>query len=202
MTKEELSFHWDYFTNISKDFEATDRYVSHTSLGSRNNNKTSSLEFLKLLMIICAEFETMCKLINKHIDNTFNLKSKTEMHTLLSKVISTYPEITDIEVTTSSRTTIKPLKNCFDKQNHLTLEWWTAHNLLKHQGHKNYNLATLKNVTNALASLYVLFAYMSREIQDAYIPFNTCTAILSKYTPMSIFASPDIEDIAYEPLEE
>lgn len=63
MTKEELSFHWDYFTNISKDFEATDRYVSHTSLGSRNNNKTFSLEFLKLLMIICAEFETMCKLI-------------------------------------------------------------------------------------------------------------------------------------------
>ena len=49
MTKEELSFHWDYFTNISKDFEATDRYVSHTSLGSRNNNKTFSLEFLKII---------------------------------------------------------------------------------------------------------------------------------------------------------
>lgn len=110
MTKEELSFHWDYFTNISKDFEATDRYVSHTSLGSINNDETFSLEFLKLLMIICAEFETMCKLINKHIDNTFNLKSKTDMPTLLSKIISTYPEITDIEVTTSSRTTIKPLK--------------------------------------------------------------------------------------------
>ena len=88
MTKEELSFHWDYFTNISKDFEATDRYVSHTSLGSINNDETFSLEFLKLLMIICAEFETMCKLINKHIDNTFNHKSKTDMPTLLYKIIT------------------------------------------------------------------------------------------------------------------
>lgn len=200
MTKDELNLHWSCFLTIDSDFKLTDRYVDHGIFGSCQNKATFSIEFSKLLLLICNEFEAMCRLMNKHIDSSFDLKSKIDILLLSEKIVSKYPSIRNIEVITLSGSVIKPLKRWCKKSKsgkwYLNLNWWEAYNNLKHNRHENFHRANLKNVTEALASLYVLFIHMAYELREAgeihpVISLQMCTSMCCKYTNTLLLAAPN-----------
>jgi hypothetical protein len=41
--------------------------------------------------------------------------------------------------------------------------WWTANNKVKHERHKHFHQATLKNVLNAVGGLFILLLYLYRD---------------------------------------
>ena len=195
MTIEELRLRWQYFLIIDEEFMKTDKYVEH----SIDNKSTYSVEFSKLLMLICSEFEMMCKLIHKHYDITFNLENYISILNLSELVLQHCSTIREIEVTSTLETNIQPLKNWYKPQDNtkckLNLPWWTDYNNVKHNRHENFKKANLQNVADALASLYVLFIYMAfllgieQNNNNPVLDLSVSKSVICKYIHSQLLAT-------------
>ena len=144
--------YWHYFLILEKDFKETLNYVHLDEA----NLKTFSFEFAKLLVNISTEFETICKLICKEIDGSSSGNIKEYKETILNK----FPKIwsTPVYIDKASQTEIHPLKKWETVGGRL--EWWNAYNNIKHERHKYFEEATLKNSLYALGGLLILEVYL------------------------------------------
>ena len=132
------------------------------------NYGTYSSNFIILFLSICSEIDSIageyCKIISKSNDNIMGMINKID--TILSK----QPNLRHKRVVT-----IPPFEEQsfvpFQKLEKQNSSWWTDYNNIKHNrtgvdeasGRYNYQKGTLKNVINALASLYILIFLIGKE---------------------------------------
>lgn len=165
--------YWNYFLELEEQLIETKRYVDF----GKSNNKTFSIEFLKLLQATCSEIDVVAKIIAEWADPEFKSPDNKNIQKWGFVIQKTYPDVESIAVRFNNDYTIVPWKNWayekyLDKNGKTryrlikgkeTPVWWTAYNKVKHERtsaygseQTNYARANLKNLIYAMAALYIL----------------------------------------------
>ena len=167
---------WSYYLELERQFIETKRYVEFSS----DNDKTYSVEYLKLYQAICSEIDAVGKEIATDVVTGFNVDSNTNIKKWGYNLQKVFGDIKNDEVIFYDTYTVKPFKNWeyekYDKKlpngkigkdlrvvgQKKTIIWWRNYNEIKHQriglvsGKKNFQLANQKNVVLSLAALFLL----------------------------------------------
>lgn len=160
MNKEEfLNKYFTYYESLEDDVIKSFRYVEPT----KNNYKSYSIEYARLLQDICSEIEMLLKEIakvdkEKNNDNFYALIDKVKMVDDISKRKVTMIKYNNIE--------LLPFEERL-RYNNRYIEWWYDHNKIKHSRIVKMNGANLYNVINALAALFILEDLLNKEIYKA-----------------------------------
>ena len=171
-TNEFIKNYWQYFIELEKQVIDTQRYVAFDS----KNNATFSMEYIKLLQVICSEIDVVGKAIGKHFNPSFVVNSKTNINKWGYQVQNAFPTIQTKRVIFWNEYELQPWVKwvyvingngtypILDKTvNAKSPFWWNAYNSVKHErvsigpgNRPNYMRANLKSVINALAALYII----------------------------------------------
>ena len=153
----ELTRHWRYFLLLESEFEIALRYVEPDEA----NADTFSLEFAQQLLAICAQFETVAKLLcarrvpgsnSDGIENTRRILIEWRPG-LVGWGARFYPR----------NERIAPF---IDWRQGQAPSWWRAYNRIKHSPTDHVRLATLDSVTKALVAVGLLtVAYLDVNAQ-------------------------------------
>ena len=172
MNRDEFcKLHWSYYLVLEKDFLDTERYISfefgdnylydsHQVIDYGNSN-TFSNEFVKQYQAICSEIDVILKSICKELGNTV----ANEMPQYTDLVLNQWSHLPDQKVKMKD-IELQPLKNWSSNLVYKSPDWWKPYNCVKHERLENFRKANLKNVTNALAGLYILELYFVKFIGD------------------------------------
>lgn len=172
MNRDEFcKLHWSYYLVLEKDFLDTERYISfefgdnylydsHKVIDYGNSN-TFSNEFVKQYQAICSEIDVILKSICKELGNTV----ANEMPQYTDLVLNQWNKLPDQKVKMKD-IELQPLKNWSSNLAYKSPDWWKPYNCIKHERLENFRKANLKNVTNALAGLYILELYFVKFIGD------------------------------------
>lgn len=191
MTKEEFKTIWLYFCSLSDQLNCTTNYVDH-SVDSNNtmyNADTFSHEFVKLIMLASSEFEVLCKELC--INSGININKNENILVLSKSVLNEYPKIvnTVIHTSYSSLMPLKDWKIVIHNGNEqvMGIDWWQAHNNLKHERNNSYHKATLANCVNSMAALMVLELYLARVLKYQ-IRNDNLKYFINNYAPKLLIA--------------
>ena len=179
--------YWQYYIELEKQVIETQRFVAFDV----KNNATFSMEYIKLLQIICSEIDVVGKAIAVHANPAFAVDNKTNFNKWGYEVQQAFPGIDTLHVIFWGEYQMQPWKKwryVLNAKNYPSLDktinaespfWWNAYNGVKHQrtsmgpGHRpNYMRANLKTVTNSLAALYLL----EKSQLDTYSAADTTSA--------------------------
>lgn len=151
---------WDYYLMLEDQFIDTFKYVEPGPINdSKNINKLSfSKMYNQLLLSVGSEVDILLKELCKIAGDT-----KADKMEIYKKVLKDYKNfsnegckyIYDSEV-------IYPWINFKEED---SPDWWTNYNNLKHRRLKNkyFKLGNYKNVTQALAGLFIICRVLYRE---------------------------------------
>jgi hypothetical protein len=155
ITAGETDAHWNYFLSVEADLERLSRYVEFDEA----NYECFSVEIARILMAAAAEADVVCKQICRKL----NPRSKAEnIHKYREEIAPAFPVIPRFEVLAPRyQLRLKPWDN-WNEPNEAPL-WWTAYNKLKHERHKEYKRASLKNALNAVSGLFIVCLYLYKE---------------------------------------
>ena len=155
MTRDEfINIHWRYYIMLEKSFDKILQYVEL----DEKNYPTFSIEFARQLQGICAEIDTVMKVIcGIDSDDRANMKSYQPI------IISKYKDIINKEVTIRN-ISIRPYETWAKYKPTQPLPWYQDYNKLKHSRTTNFEVANLKNVLYALAGLFLLEMYYTHEV--------------------------------------
>lgn len=160
----DVKSNWYYFCSLAKQLDQTTQYVDHSVVaGKIVNGETFSYEFAKILMLAASEFEVIAKQLCSASGLT--IRKNASIAVISTAIIGKYPKIGNTVISTPFQK-LQPLKdwavvsdgNEFRVEG---LEWWNAHNEVKHDRNLKYKCATLKNCIDAMASLMVLELYLA-----------------------------------------
>lgn len=154
--QEFIKIYWKQYQLLEKEFLLTDDYVSI----DKDNYDTFSNQYLKLLLAICSEMDSIAEVLCTKDDENekvpFGIKNK------LDKLVDKFPNMKKYRINTKYPYDIKNITP-LDKFSDSISDWWRAYNDIKHKrskcneaGRYNYTKANLKNVLFALAGLYIL----------------------------------------------
>lgn len=168
-----VSSYWNYYLELEEAFKQTQKYVAF----DRHNDRTYSVEYLKLIQAVCSEIDVVSKEIAEHFDPNFSAIQRPNIAHWGYVIINNMPQITKARVFFTNGYVVKPwdkfgyaqytdkngkiryklLPNC------ITPSWWNDYNKMKHQrtsrnsdGEINFVKANLKNMVLSLAALYSL----------------------------------------------
>jgi hypothetical protein len=157
ITYSDKNIYWNYFISIEDDLYKLSRYIEFDI----KNEKTFSIELVRLLISSSSEFEVVSKELcaikcpNDVINNIKDIRSK---------LLGFYPDIYDLEIIIPRfGLNYKPLINWKNNRN---CDWWTSYNDVKHQRNTKYENANIKNVINAIGSLYIINLYYYNSLQE------------------------------------
>jgi hypothetical protein len=177
MTKETANneMFFKYFLVLDQDVFATSRYVEF----SKNNFNTFSLEYLRLLVSICAEFEIVCKRLCASIKHEGDFE-RADMDYLTQTILDRFPKIAELEIGIPQLgENILPFKGWGQSYKNEEGEklrspsWWMDYNHVKHGRDQNFKKSNLKNVLHSLAGLYGILIYLYRnESKNGEIYFS------------------------------
>ncbi len=175
-TKKEKNFitnYWREYKLLEKDFIDSADYVTV----SKNNYPTFSGEYLKLILCICSEIDSVSQvLVNDKNHGSHNVPSRileicNEDKSFRDKEIKTRFPFDEIH--------LRPFtKFCYGVSGAESPPWWREYNELKHNrtgvlaGGRNVMMyANLENTLSALAALCILLYKLSEkcEIRDESI---------------------------------
>lgn len=169
MTEEEFRTIWLYFCSLSDQLNNTTNFVDH-SVDSNNkmyNAEAFSHEFVKLIMLASSEFEVIGKELC--INSGISINKNDNILVFSKAILNAYPKIVNTVIHTSY-TSFMPLKDWkITLQNGneqvLGIDWWQAHNDLKHGRSNSYHKATLVNCVYSMGALMVLELYLARVLK-------------------------------------
>lgn len=154
---------WNYYLILERDFFQIEKYVAFVE----DNFETYSNEFAKQLLTICSEIDVQLKEAcainnNREADNIGKYAE-----TLLQ--VWTDFTLAEVKMMGNLATSFRPWKDWTTGE---SPEWWKAYNKIKHHRLKDNNIAkaSLGNVFNALAALYILETYLYRDIVNLEEP--------------------------------
>lgn len=146
--------YWRMFLLLERELVEALDYVEL----NLNNYATTSVRFSKLLLSIGSE-----------VDNVFRecsaLSGRSDITYYHNCITSKYPTIINQQVQVKDTTLVlKPYDGWNASQPSQTLKFWQKYNELKHDRVLNAQNASLENVLNALAGLFVILMYRFNDI--------------------------------------
>ena len=78
-----VSSYWNYYLELEEAFKQTQKYVAF----DRHNDRTYSVEYLKLIQAVCSEIDVVAKEIAEHFNPNF---STIQRPTLLTVMLSNH----------------------------------------------------------------------------------------------------------------
>ena len=169
-----IKTNWYYFCALANQLQNTTQYVDHATDDNNNliNGRTFSNEFANILMLAASEFEVVCKSLCK--EKGVKLAWNANIVSITKGILSACPKIVQTKINTPYMGIIKPLqhwriesvKNKNGKTEDVVagIDWWKAHNNVKHDRGQHFSMATLENVIFSMASLMVVEMYLSKEV--------------------------------------
>lgn len=170
---EFVSSYWNYYLELEETFKQTQKYVAF----DKHNDRTYSVEYLRLIQAVCSEIDVVAKEIADHFDPDFHKISKPNISHWGYVIVNNMPQITKARISFTNDYVVNPWENfgyttCTDKNgvtrykllpNCKTPNWWSDYNKMKHQrtsrspdGEINFVKANLKNMVLSLAALFSL----------------------------------------------
>lgn len=153
------NMYWNYYRQLENDFFLCVPYCEIDV----DNDKAYSIKYLQLLLSICSEIDTICKVFCKEINGKIDIDN-CGIQEYMDVLPKRYPTFAKEEVSFMGvgYRTMQPWKSI---EKGYPPNWWVAYNKVKHHRDKvengkiNYKLANQKNVADSLAALYVLVEY-------------------------------------------
>lgn len=175
-TQEFEKTYWKYYLNLENDFLDTEKYVAIDA----NNKNAFSIEYMKILQMVCSEVDVVAKSFCKEIDASFK---GDKINQYCKKITMEYADFSkdsvhfllgNIDMTPWSGWTFVE-KNTNDGKKKIYSNnplWWKNHNEIKHNrtsfkgGKQNYKKANQNNVINALSALFQMEMYYYNRLAD------------------------------------
>lgn len=197
-TTELKKVYWKYYLILERDVLDVESYVSFHP----DNYNCFSNEFIKLYQAICSEIDVICKKYCKYIkDTTYVTGEYYDIKDYAKYILTQHPEIVgqNVYISEQSDCELIPWKEWhFDLNDHrngsnsgnVTPTWWKKYNDIKHKrsdkdadGKCNYQHASLYNVLDSLAALYVLEKYFYADLARNESPLGKSLDVV--ITPIS-----------------
>lgn len=151
---------------LELDFKKAFEYVEPCD----NNLKTYSQRLYELLLRACTEFEASAKAIL--CANSYQ-KSPDDFTIKDYKLINKASKLSEYKVSllpwSPESKVLQPFKNW--KKTH-TLNWYSAYNNVKHNRFSKFHDASLENVINAIAGVYIIIYSQINYLAINGIPHN------------------------------
>lgn len=168
-----VSSYWNYYLELEEAFKQTQKYVAF----DKHNDRTYSVEYLKLIQAVCSEIDVVAKEIAEHFNSDFHKIPRPNIGHWGYIIVNNMPRITKScaffandyvvnpwekfgytkYVDRNGATRYKLLPDCKQPS------WWSDYNKMKHQrtsrnsdGEVNFVKANLKNIVLSLAALFLL----------------------------------------------
>lgn len=141
---------WDYYLVLERELVNSFSFVEL----SNDNFSTYSVEFAKMLLSICSEFDSVFKdyVELRSANRPSNIKEAFECLSALND-ITFVNEVVDIAINQSI--SLKPF-NAWTSGMYAKLPWWDSYNAVKHDRGTYFREANLKNCLNSLAALFCI----------------------------------------------
>lgn len=171
--------HWNYFLAFDSDAEKLSRYIEFTT----ENEKTYSIELVRLLLSAASEVDVVAKLLcnkEKHGENAENMN---DYRNILNPI---FPKIKDMKILIPRYGfDLTPWKKWNENKNPI---WWKDYNSVKHQRDINFQKGNLKNTLNSIAGLFCLLLYYYRDEAEkgALIPYPNLFSVSRKFQSSTI----------------
>ena len=85
-----ISSYWNYYLELEEAFKQTQKYVAF----DRHNDRTYSVEYLKLIQAVCSEIDVVAKEIAVHFDPGFHKISRPNISHWGYVIVNNMPQIT------------------------------------------------------------------------------------------------------------
>lgn len=140
--------HWNYFLCIEDDILALSRWIEL----AEPNFPCYSVELARLLMVCASEVDVVAKSLCKRVAPKQKAGSIGQYQSIL---VNEYPQLprNQVEVPRFGLK-LHPWTNWSRESN--SPNWWKANNKVKHHRAEHFEKASLDNVLNASAGLFVL----------------------------------------------
>lgn len=182
-----MTGYWGFYLELEDRVQETRRFVEFDEI----NHKTYSSNYLMLFQNICSEIDVVGKEIAAHFNPDFEFEGGMKpINRWWYEIQDNLPDV-NREISFAGAYSVHPWKNyrvarvvshrnindrAVDVINYnlqdtsfSTPTWWTAYNKVKHkrlmtdEEGVNYRKANLKNLSNAIAALYLLeYEYMKK----------------------------------------
>ena len=147
--------HWNYLLALDYDLAQLSRYVEFDA----KNFDCFSLEIARILLAAASE----CDVVAKQLCEVLEPGCGADNVNLYREIIvRNLPQLPDFEVIIPRYgISLQPWDE-WQQPAGVPL-WWTAYNKVKHERHRHFDQATLKNVLNAVGGLFILLLYLYRD---------------------------------------
>lgn len=147
--------HWEYFLAIESDLENCTKYVEFCY----ENYETYSIEFARIIMASCSEFDTVIKLTCKSIASSEKPRKILEYYPIIT---SKYPNFILYKMLIPRyKICLQPWKDWSETK---SPNWWSkGYNKIKHERDKYFWEANLYNALNAVGGLLCGILYYYKE---------------------------------------
>ena len=167
-----IKSYWEYFLELEEQLLETKRYVDF----DKANEKTYSIEYLKLYQAVCSEIDVVAKEIASTMNSNFKVDNGTNILKWGYEIQQDFPSIKNERIMFNDCTSLVPFENweyewatSKDNKRYLRLvagcknpQWWSNYNKVKHQriglvtGTKYFHLANQHNLILSYAALFLL----------------------------------------------
>lgn len=166
--EEFLEKFWDYYLELEREFLEIEKFIPVDSI----NSSTYSLQYLKLFLSICSEFDVVFKDFLSFKNYKGNPKN-WKIYDYENFIKKEYPDFCSKEICYNFKQKIIPFN---DWNNGKKLSWWKIYNDCKHRrldennGLINYKLANQNNILLSFSALYQLELYFYCDILKSSHP--------------------------------
>lgn len=178
-----FEIYWSYYLSIEKMFINTIQFVSP----SKENEKTYSDEFTKIILLSCSEIDSILKLLCKL--NKINLKEKEFNMKNYSKMLEKDKTIKNesygpqyVSTINESFLAVTPFENINSNIKYAGLDWWEDYQYLKHNRMENAKKGNLKNALCSVSAHYILMTklmdYLDEYAGQDYVKENNISNFL------------------------
>ena len=165
-TKDDFDInYWRYFLSLEEEFINIETVIPIDDI----NNKTFSVNYMKIYFSICSEIDVLLKSFIEY-NNWYKFTQKNGDFGKYKNIINqNIPTFSNEIIVFSEKKEIKPFDNW--KLNKKPI-WWESYNDIKHNrtlmknGLENYKMANQENILNAFCALYQIEMYFYRSIID------------------------------------
>lgn len=147
------NIYWNYFLALEEDLLTVSRYIEF----AQENSNVFSLELSRLLLAIASEIDVIARDYVKTLEPTAKAANISDYKVQILLHNKGFPN--DVACMTRFGLEFQPWKNWNGNTNP---DWWSAYNKVKHHRNEHFDRATLHNVLNAFAGLFLLIIHSCR----------------------------------------
>jgi len=146
--------HWSFFLALDEDLERLARYIEFCD----DNLECYSLELARTLMTAAAEVDVVAQQLCERLEPA---TAQRDITTYRETILRHYPQFPQSKASVlHERIVLTPWEQWTEARAPV---WWRAHNKVKHERHRHFSQATLKNALNAVGGLMIITLYLYRQ---------------------------------------